>query len=366
MSAETALSAANTLIAAGQLAQALLLLRSEQKRYPRHAGLALRLADALQASGQLTEAIAAYRIALDRDRNLADGWYGAGCAHLALGAAAEAVRCFSQAATLVPASGPVRYNLAKALFMLGRIETAVTAFEQAEQLAPEVARMARESLACIIPGDPRSDHAAVLRTRRRWAETEARGIATLPRHQRPPAGRKLRIGYLSAFFGDPNWMKPVFALINRHDRSAFEITMWSDGKLPSAASGYRDHDLDVIADLRGVPNQRAARIIAEAGMDVLVDLNGYSFQSRLTLLMHRPAPHIVGWFNMFAATGVAAYDWLVGDAAVIRPEEEPFYTGFPAVTWRSKYYTTCRRSRRLLPRTPMAPSHSDASDRSTS
>ena len=140
------------------------------------------------------------------------------------------------------------------------------------------------------------------------------------------SGRKLRVGYLSAFFGAANWMKPVFALINRHDRDTFEIYMLSDGDLPSAANGYRDHDLDTICDLRGVPNEQAAEIIAEIGIDVLVDLNGYSFQNRLSLLMLRPAPHIVGWFNMFATTGIGAFDWLIGDDNVITAAEEPFYT----------------------------------------
>ncbi len=42
--------------------------------------------------------------------------------------------------------------------------------------------------------------------------------------------------------------------------------------------------------------------------------------------MRRPAPHIVGWFNMFATTGLGAVDWLVGDARVIRDDEVPFYT----------------------------------------
>jgi len=37
-----------------------------------------------------------------------------------------------------------------------------------------------------------------------------------------------RIGYLSAFFHAANYMKPVWGLINHHDRSAFEIHLFSD------------------------------------------------------------------------------------------------------------------------------------------
>ena len=66
-------------------------------------------------------------------------------------------------------------------------------------------------------------------------------------------------------------------------------------------------------------------MISDVGVDVLVDLNGYSFQRRLPMLMRRPAPVLVGWFNMFATTGIAAFDWLVGDFAVIPPREELHY-----------------------------------------
>jgi hypothetical protein len=59
-------------------------------------------------------------------------------------------------------------------------------------------------------------------------------------------------------------MKPVWALINCHDRARFEVHMFSDGGNPSAAGGYRDHPDDNIHVIRGVANELVARIIADA------------------------------------------------------------------------------------------------------
>jgi len=42
--------------------------------------------------------------------------------------------------------------------------------------------------------------------------------------------------------------------------------------------------------------------------------------------MCRPAPVIVGWINMFATTGIDAFDYIIGDDAVIPPAEERFYS----------------------------------------
>ena len=139
------------------------------------------------------------------------------------------------------------------------------------------------------------------------------------------SGGKLRVGYCSKFFHAQNWMKPVWGVINHHDREAFEIHLFSDGKPPSAESGYRQNRLDHIHDSRDLSNAELASLVARTGIDILVDLNGYSFQRRLGLFMRRPAPVAISWFNMYATSGVDAFDYVIGDAAVISVSEEQFY-----------------------------------------
>ncbi len=322
---ETILAKGLALLTAGQSAQAIEFLQAARRRHKHHPGIALLLADALHAAGRLKDAVAAYEPALRLDPNAAEGWFGIGCAQLALKANGAAAESFFRAAALAPDSSPVRYNLGKSLFQLGAIEAAVENFEHAAR-DPALKVMALASIATIIPGSPAADNAAVLQARRIWAAAAAALLPkTLPPQPAPLAGRKLRVGYISAFLGDENWIKPVVAMVNHHDRSAFEIHFFSDGKPPAAASGYRDRDEDYVHDFRGVENDRAAEIIRQIGIDVLVDLNGYSFQKRLALMMRRPAPRIIGWVNMFATTGIAAFDWIVGDATVLPAGEREFY-----------------------------------------
>jgi len=320
------LAEGRALLAGGDCARAVKILQAARRREKSHAGIALLLADALHAGGWLSEAVAAYEAALRLDDQSAEGFFGAGCAQLALNAHGAAAESLARAAALAPDSAPVRYNLGKSLFQLGAIEAAVENFEQAAR-DPALRPMALASIATIIPGSPAADNAAVLHARRTWAEAEAALLPmTVPPRPAPVTGRKLRIGYLSAFWGAKNWIKPVMAMLNHHDRSRFEIHFFSDGKPPSAESGYRDHDADYVHDFCFVENDRAAEIIRQIGIDVLVDLNGYSVQKRLPLLMRRPAPRILGWFNLFATTGIAAFDWLIGDDSVLPAAEEPFYT----------------------------------------
>ncbi len=316
-----------TLLRQGSFGEALSLLQPACRQFAEHAGLALALADAWHAEGRLAEAVAAYRSAEHLDPKAADAWYGHGCAQLRQRAFGDAFYALTRAAALAPRSAPAQYNLGKTAFELGRVEAAIAHFRRAAILDPAFAKMAAASIACIIPGSADFTHADVLQARRAWTGSHAEAGATPLFHKTPRrAGSKLRIGYVSAFFGARNWMKPVFAVINRHDRAAFTIKMFCDGAPPSAESGYADHDHDEIHDLTGVANDRAAGIIAEVGVDILVDLNGYSVQERLPMLMLRPAKVQIGWFNMFATTGMDAFDWLVGDDSVIPPEEATFYT----------------------------------------
>jgi protein O-GlcNAc transferase len=260
---DTILAETAALLDTGAAAEAVPALQRARLQHPDHADIALRLADALQLSGKLAEAVRAYGAALRLAPDSAAGWYGAGCARLELKSYGAAAAAFGRAVELAPGFGSARYNLAKAVFQLGRVETAIELFERAAALDPALKHRAHASIACIIPGSGDAGLAAVLKARRRWAEAEARGLPKPRRFATTPlAGRKLRLGYFSAFFGDRNWMKPVFALINRHDRAAFEIHLFSDGEPPTEAAGYRDHEADIVHDLRGVPNEAAAGIIA--------------------------------------------------------------------------------------------------------
>ncbi len=292
------------------------------------AGALLVEADAAQVEGRFAEAIALYRRALALDDREANAWFGLGCALGATNVHGEAVAALRRAADLGDASPALAVELAKSLFALGDVDAAVDLFGRAGEAAHEDARaVASSNLALILPGDPRADNAAVLRVRRDWCKSLS---ATAGKHVAPPrraipAGGKLRVGYVSSFFGARNWMKPVYGVVNHHDRSRHEIHLFADGKPPTAEAGYRDHDADYIHNVAGASNDKLAAYIRDKGIDVLVDLNGYSAQPQLGLFAHRPAPAVVGWFNMFATGGLAGYANIVGDESVIPKREEKHY-----------------------------------------
>jgi predicted O-linked N-acetylglucosamine transferase (SPINDLY family) len=121
-------------------------------------------------------------------------------------------------------------------------------------------------------------------------------------------------------------MKPVWGVINRHDRERFEMHLFSDGPASRVEHGYRPDPRDRFHDIAGLSNADVARLVAAEGVDVLVDLNGYSKLPRLPLFALRPAPVVVAWFGLYATSGLGGFDALCVDESVIPPEEEPFYS----------------------------------------
>jgi predicted O-linked N-acetylglucosamine transferase (SPINDLY family) len=283
-------------------------------------------ADALHLDHRYDEAIDTYRRALASDVSLHAAWYGLGAASLSLKAYADAAEALQRAVALRPDADGARCNLAEALFQLGHVDAAVVHYQHAAQSSNEEIRaIALTGIACIAPGATYQDNAAVMAARQRWIAWQSRGVRRVTAAL-PDPGRKLRVGYLSAFFGERNWMKMYMATLNAHDRDRFELHFLADGAAPSAACGYVDHDEDRIWEVGGIANEELARHIAEAQLDVLVDLNGYSYQRRLPLFLYHPARRQICWNGMYGTTGLADLDCVVGDAAVIPQDEERSHT----------------------------------------
>jgi protein O-GlcNAc transferase len=283
-------------------------------------------ADRLHLARQLGPSVAHYREALARDPSLFEAWYGLG---FALGSADEhgaAIEAIRAALALQPDAARLRVNLGQSLFALGRVSEAIREYQRAvAEGDPEARELAFRNIACIAPGDPALGNLAVMQARRRWAEViSIRPASIRPARPDRQPNDKLRIGYLSSFFGAPNWMKMFMGVINAHDRDSFEVHLIATGDLPSAEAGYRDHPDDRIWEVGDISNAELAGHMTDARLDILVDLNGYSDLARMPVLLHRAVPTQISWANMYATTGFPTVDCVVGDPWTIPPGEERF------------------------------------------
>ncbi len=326
---EAAVGLADVLEASGEGAAAIPLLEDTLRLITDSAALRGRLADARHALGDLAGAVGGYRQALELDPARVCSWWGLACAQASLGDDAAAIESYRRLVALQPSHGMAWLNLGKSLFELGQVEPALEAFRRSLGLLPkEAGCLASENIAVAIPGSPAADNQSILAARRTWA------AACLPpgaprRCLRGPgsaSGRPIRLGYVSAFFHKRNWMKPVWGLINRHDRDRFEVHLFSDAPESAVGNPYRQDPRDKFHDVKRLSNSALAQFIEDLDIELLIDLNGYSRPSRLPVFLLRPAPVQIAWFNMFATSGLDGFDYLIGDEHVIPRGEEGYYT----------------------------------------
>jgi protein O-GlcNAc transferase len=284
-------------------------------------------ADALQKTEDFAGAIEVYHCAIEVSPQSSRAWYACGCAEIAREEFASAFPCFEKALALRPEWLEARHNLARALYGMGQVTLAFEDFKACAARSEEGSSMARAMLAVIAPGAPHADNQGVLKIRKEWVrDVYAENLPAQTAPAKQFTSGKLKIGYVSSFFARDNWMKPVWGLINQHDRREFDIYLFSDGPRSAIRHGYNSSDADHFFDTTRLSNFDLAELIRKSEIQLLVDLNGYSDMNRLPMFMRRPSPVIVGWFNMYATTGMTCFNYLVGDKEVIPSEEERFYT----------------------------------------
>jgi predicted O-linked N-acetylglucosamine transferase (SPINDLY family) len=78
-------------------------------------------------------------------------------------------------------------------------------------------------------------------------------------------------------------------------------------------------------DIARESDDAAATRIRADGIDVLVDLKGYTLGDRLTILARRPCPIQVTWLGYPGTTGTEHVDYVIADAFIVPPAAEAHY-----------------------------------------
>jgi predicted O-linked N-acetylglucosamine transferase (SPINDLY family) len=188
----------------------------------------------------------------------------------------------------------------------------------------------------------------------RVAESIARSASPIPAaaRQRPASVRRLRIGYLSARFGRHATAHLTRSIYGAHDRSGFEICGYAlepdDG-----SSNFRSiaASCDRFVDVHGLLSDEIASRIASDGIDILVDLNGYTQGGRPEVLARRPAPVQVSYLAYPGTLGGTLADYLVLDDTVAPDWADEFYSE-KVVRLPHCYLPASHRSLPVLPTPP--------------
>ena len=142
--------------------------------------------------------------------------------------------------------------------------------------------------------------------------------------------KKLKIAFLSSDFCLHAVSLLTVELIELIDREQFEVFgfCWSkeDG------SDLRKRVLnafDKYVPIHHLADNDAAQVIANEGIDVLIDLHGITSGARPNILFYRPAPIQITYLGFPGTTGHPCIDYVIADKYLIPHEYVPFYTEKP-------------------------------------
>ena len=148
---------------------------------------------------------------------------------------------------------------------------------------------------------------------------------------------KIRIGYVSADFREQATAYLMAGVYESHDRNEFQIVALDNGGSDRSPMRARlEKAFGRIIDITRLSDTQAAAAIREAGIDILVNLNGYFGKPRTEVFAARPAPIQVNYLGFPATLGAPFMDYIVADRIVI-PENEACYYD-EAVAWLPDSY----------------------------
>lgn len=134
----------------------------------------------------------------------------------------------------------------------------------------------------------------------------------------PKRSKKLRIGYVSANFRQHPTGILSRQLYGLHDKSTFEIYGYSIYKIEQDddVSLSIKNGCTVFKDVSMLSDVEIAKEINEDNIDILVNLNGYTADSRNNIFAMRPAPLQVLYLAYLHTMGAEFMDYTLLDAVV--------------------------------------------------
>jgi predicted O-linked N-acetylglucosamine transferase (SPINDLY family) len=162
--------------------------------------------------------------------------------------------------------------------------------------------------------------------------------------------KRLKVGYVSSDLRHHAIGFLTAEIYGLHDREAVEVFAYYCGPdLPDALQARIQGEVDHWVPISHLDDLAAAQRIAEDGVQILVDVNGYTRDGRTKLFALRPAPVIVNWLGYPGTTGSPHHHYIIADDWIIPEDHELYYS---EKVLRLPCYQPTDRRRRVSPHTP--------------
>ena len=237
----------------------------------------------------------------------------------------DAIAALETAIALNPQLHAANRLRALALFSMGQQQQACDLIDKVVKKSSESGDwMLRAYLHAHTSRDPMKALQVARDWGKRFADPLTRAAKPLKVADRNPR-KRLKVGYVTADFREHSvafFMQPV---LEHHNPDNVEVHVYSNGPCDHVTEKLRAlvtrwHDVISLSD-----DELHAQIRQE-GIDILVDLSGFTHGQRLSVFARRAAPVQVTWLGYMHTLGMKAMDYRLVDAGIAPPEHAPYYS----------------------------------------
>lgn len=293
-------------------------------------GMLVNVGFAHQKLGETDAAMAAYRQAVRAMPGLAIAWQKLGGLNEAKGETTHALAAYRRAVRADPND---LKSLCEGLYLRRHLAdwsedpvlnpaALLAAFERAPR---------SDGSPSLLLSLPEATPLAQRRAAQKFAQSQWGALMRMPplAANARPGNHRLRVGYLSADFCNHAVSYLMADVLAAHDRQAVEVFAYGY-RAPAPGDPWRERirgAVDHFVDIDSLDDGAAAARIHADGIDVLVDLTGYTQGGRPGINARRPAPVIAQWIGYIGTLGEARLaDYVIGDELAIPPALEPAFS----------------------------------------
>ena len=313
----------NVLKDQNQLQQAIESYQSALKINPVLAEVHNNLGNVFQALGRAGDAVDAYRHAIKLKPDYVQALNNLGVALSGMGSLDAGIAAYREALRLKPDHAEAFTNLGNALKDQGSIQEALDAYRTSFQLRPEFAQVHSNYVYTLyfLPGcGSHKIHTELADWNQRHAAPLKNSIQ--PHANNPNPKRKLRVGYVSPDFRSHVIGRNLLPLLENHDRKRFRIFCFSNVTRPDSLTERFKTLCDNWIDITTISDEKAAQIIRDNNIDILVDLTMHMANNRLLIFARKPAPVQITFMGYPGTTGMDAIDYRFTDPYLDPPESD--------------------------------------------
>lgn len=149
-----------------------------------------------------------------------------------------------------------------------------------------------------------------------------------PARKKSGTGKRLKVGYVSSDLRQHAVGFALSEVLELHDKKSVEIYAYYCGE-PRTDDPTQErirNAVDHWRDIAKLGDAEAAKLILDDGIDVLIDVNGYTKHARTAVFAYRPAPVIVNFCGYPGSMASPYHQYMITDGYIVPPENEIYYS----------------------------------------